>query len=180
MNLKDQYLLGKIRKGDIEAFEKMFHQFYPGMCSYAETLLNKDSVAEEVVQDVFYNIWKNRKTLSISVSIKSYLYRSVFNNSMMYLRKTRRELLMEESTVFEQYAYASDPEEEYAGNEMKDVIQDTLEDLPERTREIFKLSRYDGLKYKEIAKKLSISIKTVEANMGKALKALKTSIENYG
>jgi RNA polymerase sigma-70 factor (ECF subfamily) len=63
---------------------------------------------------------------------------------------------------------------------MKDVIQDTLEDLPERTREIFKLSRYDGLKYKEIAKKLSISIKTVEANMGKALKALKTSIENYG
>ncbi|RPI46474.1 MAG: RNA polymerase sigma-70 factor, partial [Bacteroidetes bacterium] len=96
MNLQEQFQMRKIRKGDIEAFEILFHRFYPGLHHYAETLVRKYEVAEEVVQDVFYNIWKNRESLLITRSWQSYLYRSVYNNSMMYLRKNRRELLLEE------------------------------------------------------------------------------------
>jgi RNA polymerase sigma-70 factor (ECF subfamily) len=179
MNLKDQYLLGRIKRGDIGAFEKMFHQFYPGMCSYAEKLVSQAPVAEEVVQDVFYNIWKNRDVFRVSTSLKSYLYRSVFNNSMMYLRKSKREVRMDKNT-YELSDFAPGPVEEFEGNEVSDLINNTLENLPERTREIFQLSRFDGLKYKEIANRLSISVKTVEANMGKALRALKTSLDEYG
>lgn len=179
MSLKDQYLLGRIKKGDIGAFEKLFHRFYPGMCSYAEKLVGQEAVAEEVVQDVFYNIWKNREVFRISSSLNSYMYRSVFNNAMMHLRKSRREILFEDNS-FEPEGFASDPVEELEGSEVNEVINNTLENLPERTREIFMLNRFDGLRYKEIAAKLSISVKTVEANMGKALKALKTSLDKYG
>lgn len=179
MILKEQQQLRKIRKGDINSFEILFHQFYPGLRSYAESLLKKEEVAEEVVQDVFYNIWKNRESLRISRSWQSYLYRSVYNNSMMYFRRTRREYLTEDGFSPESEGGSRDPFQEMQYREIFDIVLKTLEDLPERTREIFIMNRQEGLKYKEIAQKLSISVKTVEANMGKALKALRNSMEKY-
>jgi RNA polymerase sigma-19 factor, ECF subfamily len=172
MVLKEQHQLRKIRKGEIASFETLFHQYYNGLCSYAESLLGMKEVAEEVVQDVFFNIWKNRETLRIRYSVQSYLYRSAYNNSMMYLRKMRREHFMEDLSGPEPRVDAPDPSQAL-------LITQTLEGLSERTREIFRLNRHDGLKYREIARKLSISEKTVEANMGKALKALRNSLEKY-
>ncbi len=179
MVLKEQQLIRKIRKGDIDAFENIFHRFYSGLCSYAESLVNQGEVAEEVVQDVFYNIWKNRENLRINRSIQSYLYRSVYNQSMMFLRKMRREYFLEEGVSIENDPLTPDPAQLLQLNEVSELISSTLKELPERTREIFRLNRQEGLKYKEIADKLSISVKTVEANMGKALKALRRSLEKY-
>jgi RNA polymerase sigma-70 factor, ECF subfamily len=179
MVLKEQQQLRKIRKGDISSFEELFHQYYNGLCSYAQNLLGLKEVAEEVVQDVFYNIWKNRESLLIRQSLKSYLYRSAYNNSMMYLRKMRREYFMEDLSRPEPSMDAPDPLEVIQLDEVSGVILRTLEALPERTREIFRMNRQEGLKYREIAQKLSISEKTVEANMGKALKALRNSLERY-
>ena len=179
MVLKEQQQLRKIRKGDIASFEALFHNYYSGLCGYAASLLGLKEVAEEVVQDVFYNIWKNRETLRIRYSLQSYLYRSAYNNSMMYLRKMRREHFMEDLSQAEPRVDAPDPSQIIQLNEVSDLILQTLEGLPERTREIFRLNRQEGLKYREIAQKLSISEKTVEANMGKALKALRTSMEKY-
>ena len=136
-------------------------------------------VAEEVVQDVFYNIWKNRETLLIRQSLQSYLYRAAYNNSMMYLRKMRREHFMEDLSRPEPGTDAPDPSQVIQLDEVSALITQTLDSLPERTREIFRLNRQEGLKYREIAVKLSISEKTVEANMGKALKALRNSMEKY-
>lgn len=149
------------------------------MCGYAESLVHKGEVAEEVVQDVFYNIWKNRESLRISNNWQSYLYRAVYNNSMMQLRKIRREHPMEDQLNFHLQQHAADPAESMEYEEISAMISKTLEDLPERTREIFELNRQEGLKYREIAERLSISVKTVEANMGKALKALRTSLKKY-
>jgi len=179
MTLQEQLQQRKIRRGDIEAFEKLFHRFYPGLCSYAETLVRKYEVAEEVVQDVFYNIWKNRESLMISRSWQSYLYRSVYNNSMMYLRKNRREILLEEGVDTDRERTSSDPDQELQYREISQLVSSTIQELPERTREIFRLNRQEGLRYKEIAERLSISVKTVEANMGRALKALRTSLGKY-
>jgi RNA polymerase sigma-70 factor (ECF subfamily) len=179
MVLKEQHQLRKIQRGDINSFEKLFHRFYPGLCGYAESLVGKREIAEEVVQDVFYNVWKNRETLRINRSWQSYLYRSIYNNSMMHLRKMRREHPMDERNTFDYEVDTPDPSELMQLNEVSELVARTLEDLPDRTREIFRLNRQEGLKYREIAKKLSISIKTVEANMGKALKALRKSLEKY-
>ena len=180
MVLKEKQQLKRIRKGDIASFEQLFYRFYPGMFRYAESLIRKEEVAEEIVQDVFYNIWKNRGSLWITASWQSYLYRSVYNNAMMHLRKYRRESLLDETFSPEKQSGTPDPLEELQYQEVTELVTRTLERLPPRTREIFLLNRKDGLKYREIAEKLSISVKTVEANMGKALKALRNSLENYG
>jgi RNA polymerase sigma-70 factor (ECF subfamily) len=179
MVLKEQQQLRKIQKGDIQSFEKLFHRYYSGLCGYAETLIGKKEVAEEVVQDVFYNIWKNREALKISKSWQSYLYRAAFNNSMMYLRKMRREQPLNEGGSLDPEVGTPDPSQLMQLNEVSEVVSKTLKDLPEKTREIFRLNRQEGLKYREIADRLSISVKTVEANMGKALKALRNSLEKY-
>ncbi len=179
MILKEQQQLRKIRKGDTDTFEKLFHQFYAGLCGYADSLVRKPEVAEEVVQDVFYNIWKNRESLQIQRSLQSYLYRSVYNNSMMYLRKMKRERFIEDGSTLEQVVDSPDPSQQLLLNEVSELVSDTLDRLPERAREIFRLNRQEGLKYKEIAERLSISVKTVESNMGKALKALRNTMEKY-
>lgn len=179
MKLAEQRILNRIRKGDVKTFEDLFNLYYPGMCSYAESLTKKEEIAEEVVQDVFYNIWKNKADLRITSNWQSYLYRAVFNNSMMYLRKAKREMTLDERWAESQVRSSDNPSEELDARELNAVILYTLQKLPDRTREIFKMNRFEGLKYKEIAEKLSISIKTVEANMGKALKALKASLEEF-
>lgn len=179
MILREHHQLRRIRRGDIETFEKLFFSFHPGLLRYAETLVQKIEIAEEVVQDVFYNVWKNREDIRITHSWKSYLYRSVYNNSMMHLRKTRREFSLDEGLFPEREGDAPDPFQELEFNEVSELVSETVSRLPERTREIFLLNRQEGLKYREIAERLSISVKTVEANMGKALKELRSNLEKY-
>ena len=179
MILKEQQQLRKNQKGDIASFEALFHHYYNGLCGYSTRLVGMKEVAEEVVQDVFINIWNNRETLRLRQSIQSYLYRAAYNNSMMYLRKMRREHFMEDLSRPEPSVDAPDPSQVIQLDEVSNLISQTLESLPERCREIFRMNRQEGLKYREIAQKLSISEKTVEANMGKALKALRNSMERY-
>ncbi len=179
MNLKDQLLIVQIKRGNIQSFETMFHRFYPVLCAYAARILKKEDVAEEVVQDVFYNIWKNREELGITVSLSSYLYRAVYNNSMFYLRKTKKEIPLDENLILTRLDPDDDGSKILDVGEINMIIDKTLSNLPVRTREIFSLNRFEGLKYKEIAIKLSISVKTVEANMGKALKAFRNSLADY-
>jgi RNA polymerase sigma-70 factor (ECF subfamily) len=131
------------------------------------------------VQDVFYNLWKNRETLRIYRSWQGYLYRAVFNNAMMYLRKARREQPMDESHHRLLEFPTEDMSDQMELEEVAGLMLRTLEELPERTREIFRLNREDGMKYREIAEMLSISVKTVEAHMGRALRALRTTLQKY-
>ncbi|MEZ5069767.1 MAG: RNA polymerase sigma-70 factor [Bacteroidales bacterium] len=181
MNPKEQRILKSIRRGDIHSFETLFHQFFPGLERYAISLLHKESVAEEVVQDVFYNIWKNREVLHITRSWQSYLYRAVYNNSLMYLRKTRREYFTEKGQVPDSAEPFDDrPDVLLEEKELQEAILETLACLPERTRTIFEMNRDEGLKYREIADRLSISVKTVEAHMGRSLKALRTTLQKHG
>jgi RNA polymerase sigma-70 factor (ECF subfamily) len=180
MKLKDRNILAKIRKGDVKSFETLFHQYYPGMLLYAKSLVKNEKVAEEIVQDVFYNVWKNRLNFMLRVSWKSYLFGAVYNNSMYHLRKSSREQRLDERIMAREQKTESGPFEEINYKQLNDAILETMENLPERTRTIFQMSRHEGLTYPEIAKKLAISIKTVEANMGKALKAFRSSLREYG
>ncbi len=175
----DKKILSRIKEGDIKQFEILFKEYYERLCQFAIKYVKNIEQSEGVVQDTFYNIWKNHKTLNITTSLKAYLYTAIRNNCLQKLR-TRSLDIKYENYYKSHYANESiSPADELDAKELSKVINKALNTLPERCREIFKMSRYEGLKYHEIADKLSISIKTVEANMGKALKHFRLYLRDY-
>lgn len=160
----------RIRQGDVQAYEALFRSLYPNLCRYARSLVRDKDQAEEIVQEVFYRLWRDRKKTKITSSLKSYLYRSVYNNALQHLKHQQVRERYGRHRKEQVQEYAPDPYQELRAKQLQQVLMQTLEDLPERCREIFCLNRYEGLKYQEIAENLSISVKTVEANMSRALK----------
>jgi RNA polymerase sigma-70 factor (ECF subfamily) len=171
--------LKRIQKGDLKEFERLFRELYSPLCLYANKYLQDKDKAEEIVQDIFYGIWKNKEKLDIKVSFKSYLYRAVQNNCLQLIQHYAVEDKYKQYVKNEVSHFQLDPVKEMELQEMNKVVEQTLESLPERCKEIFSMSRFEGLKYREIAEKLQISTKTVEANMGKALQAFRKSLKQY-
>lgn len=180
MPLKNINIQRKIQNSDIVEFERLFRTFYAPLCRYALQFLKDMDLAEEVVQEFFYNFWKNRDEIAIKISLKSYFYRSIRNNALRYLEHVAITRKYAQSVVETQVEFGM----EYASDalEMKElnaIIEQTLNELPERSRRVFKMSRFEGLKYQEIADALSVSIKTVEADMGKALQLFRKRLKRY-
>jgi RNA polymerase sigma-70 factor (ECF subfamily) len=173
------FSVNKIKDGDLKEFEQLFRELYSPLCSYASQIINDNDKAEELVQDIFYGIWKNRLKLDIKVSFKAYLYKAIQNNCLQLIHHKQVEEKYKQQVAYSSMEFQSDPMEELEAIEMNLLIEKTLEDLPERCRQIFSMSRFDGLKYKEIAQNLDISIKTVEANMGKALNIFRQNLKSY-
>lgn len=176
--LNDLFALQKIKEGNIKAFENIFKHYYSPLCLYAASLTNRMDAAEEIVQELFYIIWKDREQLRLTHSFKSYLYGATRNRSFQYLehqevRKRHREAVLSKEII------EPSPQEELEYKELEAIIDTTLNSLPERRLRIFQMHRYEGLKYAEIAAALSVSVKTVEAEMTKTLQSLRKNIENY-
>lgn len=170
----------QIRQDDIRAFELVFREYYEPLCRFANTFVNDMDAAEEIVQDFFYHYWKDRKKIRIRFSVSSYLYRSIRNNALKYLeqqsvRQRYAERIIAASVGPEPFSLA----EQLHARELQQIIDKTLEELPERSRIIFRMNRFEGLKYREIADKLSISVKTVEAHMSKALQVFRIKLKEY-
>lgn len=174
----EQNTLSAIKSGDIKAYEKLFKSYYAPLCGFVNKMVNDSEVAEEIVQELFYKIWKNKSTMVITTSIKSYLYKSVYNKALHYFE---HEKVKNKYTEYASHNvnYSETPEQAMQTGEVYLIYKATLNSLPHNCRKIFQMSRNYGLKYHEIADKLSISVKTVEANMGKALKAFRQSFANY-
>ena len=179
MNRSDEKVLFEnIKKGHLRSFETLFHQYYGYLCSYAEKFtLNHDS-AEEIVQDFFVRFWEKREQINIDSSVKNYFSRSIKNLCLNFIqhRKTvekHSQTLIQESKSDESY------NEVYIETELAAKIEESILSLPGKRLEIFRLSREDGLKYHEIAKKLNVSIKTVETQMSLAIKTLREKLKEY-
>jgi len=168
-----QLVFKKIKEGNIQAFETLFRTYYEPLCRYAYSLVEDMNTAEEIVQELFYTLWKERQNLQIFTSVNGYLYRSVKNKSLQFLEHKRvRENYQKiyiENTNFE----TSTPQEELEYKELEQQIEETLVHLPERRQKIFLMHRMERKKYNEIAQELQISVKTVEAEMSKALRELR-------
>ncbi len=177
--ISEKLLYSRVKKGDIKSFEVIFKEYYEKLVEYAFIHLKDIDNAEEVVQDLFYQLWNKREKLEISTSLKSYLFRSVHNNCLLRIQHEMIKHKYEDYIRSKDSHYSPEPIDYLKAGELDEKIEQTIESLPERTKSIFKMNRFDGLKYQEIAEKLSISIKTVEANMGKALKALRISLKEY-
>jgi RNA polymerase sigma-70 factor (ECF subfamily) len=169
----------EIQNGNIRTFERVFRAYYEELCHFANRYLKDLDASEEAVQDVFYNIWKQRKNINITTSLKSYLYASTRNKCLKMLREDKMQTQYSNYMKNTGTADATTPLDELNARELHLLIERTLNELPQKTRMIFKLSRYQGLKYVEIAEKLSISVKTVEANMGRALKTFRKKLDEY-
>ena len=156
-------------------FELLFRNYYSELCSYANTWLKDTDAAEDVVQEVMFRIWVNRASLVITTSVKSYLYRAVRNSSMNVLKHVNiREQYKEQRTV--------DQTEEIDTleiSELQQKIRHAIDLLPIERKKVFIMSRYEGLTYNQIADILGISVKTVENQMGKALKFLREELSDY-
>lgn len=179
MNLFDLGVHKRIQQGDISEFERVFRKYYEPLCHFAFKYLKDIDSAEEVVQEFFYIYWKNRENIQINTSLKSYLYQAVKNNALKQIEHMAVKERYAKEMKLQQEVFSQNEPSSIEYTELNEVIDKTLNQLPERCREIFMLSRFEGLKYHEIAKRLSISVKTVEANMGKALQLFRTNLSIY-
>lgn len=164
---------------DETTYEILFRAYYAGLCGYARKYVAESEVAEEIVQDIFVLLWEKRETLAIKSSFKSYLFRAVNNKCLNYLKH------QQVRNTYQAHAQQADPvhaapsDDLLAAQELEHKILATLSSLPKQRRKIFQMSRYEGLKYREIAEKLNLSPKTVEVQMGKALKTLRNALKDY-
>ncbi len=174
---KDIVLFGLIKKNNQKAFEELFNRYYQPLCDFSYMMTNNEACAEEVVADVFANIWIKRKKIIIEKNLQSYLYKSTRNTTVSYLRKNKNQF---ESIDEDRHSISILPSFQdisASKEELKNKANNLLKIVPKRSREVFILHRFNEFKYKDIAEMLDISIKTVEKHMSKALKLLR---ENYG
>jgi len=178
MSFTDLELIERVRKGDEKAFETLFRTYYNSLCLFAHKILKDNEVAEEIVQDIYYYVWEKRETLELTTSVKSYLFKSVYNNSLKYIR--HQKIVKNYESKVEREDQPFELQDNYAEiGEILHIIKFTLEQVPDRTREIFELNRNEGLKYQEISDKLNISVKTVEAHMTSILKLFRENLKEY-
>ncbi len=172
----DSDIAGRIRKGDIKTFEQVFRSSYASLVRYAEKILRDTDAAEEIVQALFVKIWQEREKLDVTSSLSGYLYRSVHNRCLHHLDHLKIVEKYASEKRLEQPERSPDPQEIASFRELEEKVTRILGILPERCSTIFYMNRFEGYKYAEIAEKLKISIKTVEANMGKALKEFRKQL----
>ncbi len=172
----DSEIAGRIRKGDKAEFESLFRSFYVSLVRYAKTLIKDQDTAEEVVQELFVRLWQEREKINIESSLNAYLFRSVHNRCLHYIDHRKVVERHAEDMSGRQQQTDEDPYEILHYKDRQERIARILEILPERCGVIFCMSRFEGLKYNEIAEKLSVSVKTVEASMGRALKEFRKEL----
>ncbi len=184
--MTDSEIIDKICKGDHSAFQWLYQNYYIGLCTYALRFTKHKSTAEEIVQKSIFSLWEKRESLQINESIVAYLFGTVKNNCLNHLKHQQIvnrfneniRLSMKES----EEAIAISQETGlsiYIAQELENRITEAVEQLPEQCREIFKMSRFDGLKYHEIAKIKGISLNTVQKQISIALKKLRISLSDY-
>ncbi|MGB0431679.1 MAG: RNA polymerase sigma-70 factor [Bacteroidia bacterium] len=172
----DKAIIKAIKGGSYNAFEKVFKTYYEPLCRFAIGYLKDADASEELVQQVFFNYWERHDQIDINTSIKSYLFQSVRNTALNSLKHEQVKAMAKvELTKNDDYETQYVVEE----NELSHRIETAITKMPTERQKIFKMSRFEELKYKEIAAELNISIKTVENQMGKALKYLRTELAQW-
>jgi RNA polymerase sigma-70 factor (ECF subfamily) len=173
---RESEIIRRIKEGDIKEFETLFRSSYSSLVKYAGTLIKDQDSAEEIVQDLFFRLWQNKEKLNIESSLNGYLFRSVHNSCLHHIEHIKVVDRHAREVALEPDLSTEDPAELLQYSELQAKIARIIERLPERCGQIFCMNRFEGLKYSEIAEKLSVSVKTVEANMGKALKEFRKTL----
>lgn len=185
MNLEEE-LLKSVFKGNKKGIEILFRTYYKRLCAYAASFVTHNNIAEDIVSNVFLKLWEKRENLVIKESVSSYLFKSVKNSCLNYLKreKSRKKLVSENDVnlldLKIQYPLSDKyPLAELIGQELEEKIKLEIEKLPEQCGLIFYLSRFEELSHRQIAEKLGISENTVKVQIYRALTKLRLGLKDY-
>ena len=173
----DSSLLVRIKADEKSALQELFNQQYMPVCNAIVRLVRDKALAQDLGQEVFIKFWEKRHQLEIKSSLPAYLRRMAINEAISHLRKYQK--MRSEEFIPERYnATTISSEDVFIGAELKERVKVAIDTLPPRCRLIFQLSRFEELTYKEIAARLDLSVKTIENQMGKALRILRERLQS--
>ena len=186
MNLSEASILRKLKEGDEDTYVLLFREYYVPLCNYSRRFLGRKDLAEDIVSETFFNIWTKREILDIRTSLKAYLFQAVGKNSLYYLRKAKKEEMLEDYLIkhstdnkgLEKFT-AETPSDLLLLKDLSEKIQAGIDRLPPQQQTAFKLKRYEGKKNREIAEIMGLSIKTVEMHLAKAMLSLRIYLKDY-
>lgn len=171
-------LVERMKGGDRESFNALFRRYYKPLMRFCFRFVADEDVAAEIMQDLFVKLWTGRDKLKITTSFESYLTSAVRNAAYTYIN-TQRAHNEAHAMMYTGESDETDPSDQLQSNNLEEKYRKVLAAMPEKRREVFLASRFDGLKYAEIAKKFDLSQKTVEAHMMAAIKQLREGLKEY-
>ena len=175
--LNDAELISSLKRGDSTGYQFLVASYHQKLCVYANSLTNDAHLAEDIVQNVFMSIWKNRNKLKEDFVVKSYLYRSIYNEFIDQYRKNKAVLTLEKKHI-DALTHIVEEEDEKSLEKLIYIVKKEIDKLPPKCKQTFLLSKEEGLTNLEIAEYLNVSIKSVEAHITKAFSVLRKSIGN--
>lgn len=175
-----QNIQEEIKQGSKQAFKTLFHEYYTLLCSISYQYVKDTLASESIAEDTLYALWERRFELLPLDSLRGWLMRTVRNRSIDYLRTSHRDRFTALETAAQRCFIADDDLfESYVAAELEDHIQAHVDALPEECRRVFRMSRYDGLSYNEIAERLGVSVNTVKYHIKNALVILRKDLKPY-
>jgi RNA polymerase sigma-70 factor, ECF subfamily len=184
--MEEKDLIHRLHTGNEEAFEYVFREHFVKLCLYAEHYVRDKEAAEEIVEDFFVFFWSNADQMVINSSLYGYIYTSIHNRCLKYLRqeKVRNKHIENSQYIFTEKELLESVSDDYpdanlVSRELEDIIANAVNSLPEQCRNVFSLSRFDNLSYSEIAAKLGISLNTVKTQMARALHKMRICLKDY-
>jgi RNA polymerase sigma-70 factor (family 1) len=176
---QERTICESIRNGDQKAFELVFKKFYGNLCAYANQILYDQDMAEEIVQELFFQVWQKREALMVEVSLKSYLYRAVHNSCLNHIKHNKIKIAYQQYAKDQNSNITFGQQEAMEAEEFLGVVRKAIAKLQPGRKKIFMMIRYEQRRYKEVAELLGISVKTIENQMGKAMQFLRTELKSY-
>ena len=175
----DEKLMQEIKADNMFAFDVLYKKYSKKLYKFGFCILKSQVESENLIQDVYLNLWENRFKVEKDSSVKSYLFSIAYNSAISIIRKKARE-----SQFIEYLKSLQEINEEPVNlgleyNELANKIDEIIKGLPPRQREVYLLNRVEGLKYSEIAERLQISVNTIENHMSRALKTIREKLDNY-
>jgi len=179
MNNEEIILIRRLKEGNKKIFEEIYRFYYPRLFNYCMSYTGSPEDSQEIIQTIFLRLWIRRNEIKINQSLKAYLYSATKNESLNYINRNKIKDKYSQFKMDGEKPVQENVQQKMEKEELETLIKRAILKLPDKRRRIFELSRFEGLKYEEIAKKLSVSVKTVETQMTKALKTLRKALKDY-
>lgn len=174
--LIEKGIIEKFKEGNARAFDEIYHQYSKKVYNFALGLLKDKDIAGEIVQEVFVNLWEKRNNVDITLNFENYLFAMAYNSIRKYFRKKSIETKVKDFLLKNPPEFIENTDGVVIYNELLELANKTIEKLPAKRKIVYKLSRQEGMKIKEIAGRLNISTRTAETHLSKALKYLKEEL----